>query len=205
MQALSRLNRDGVVQRVHKGLYYHPRTTDFGTTVPASSDVAALTTKAALHPSGLLAANVLGLSTQNPLRPDFATSNSSAPSAVTARRVHTDRPAARATLSREEGACLEFLRQRGRFSDLNAEATTARLLEFLSPPGRFERLVAAAEAEPPRVRAMLGALGEELGANEDCLARLRASLNAVSRFDFGSLGSLRNAAKWQARETPRAP
>ena len=46
---------------------------------------------------------------------------------------------------------------------------------------------------------MLGALGEELGKDQRALARLRASLNPFSRFDFGAFGGLRHAHKWQAK------
>ena len=46
---------------------------------------------------------------------------------------------------------------------------------------------------------MLGALGEELKANPRTLKRLRDSLNPLSTFDFGLLGDLPAAKKWQAR------
>lgn len=197
-QALSRLTREGLLQRVRKGLYYHPRPTVFGTTVASSSDVAAFSVRTPVHPSGLLAANILGLTTQNPLRPEFAAVGHNAPPVLEGNRVHTERPAARAQLSREEGAFLEILRQRGRFSDLDPEGTRAQLLRFLREPGRFARLAEAALEEPPRVRAMLGALGEDLGGDGRQLARLRESLNPLSRFDFGLLRSLPNAERWQS-------
>jgi hypothetical protein len=47
---------------------------------------------------------------------------------------------------------------------------------------------------------MLGALVEQLGTNRGTLRRLRASLNSLSRFDFGMLTALPNAGKWQAKE-----
>ncbi|MEX2560398.1 MAG: hypothetical protein WD403_10815 [Pirellulales bacterium] len=57
-----------------------------------------------------------------------------------------------------------------------------------------------AETEPPRVRAMLGAIGEQLGKSERALKSLRASLNPLSRFDFGNLSELSYAHQWQAKD-----
>jgi predicted transcriptional regulator of viral defense system len=50
--ALSRLARDGALRRVRKGVYYRPRQTAFGPSVPAASAAAAQTLRAPLHPRG---------------------------------------------------------------------------------------------------------------------------------------------------------
>ena len=42
----------------------------------------------------------------------------------------------------------------------------------------------------PASRALLGAIAEEIGKNATARARLRASLNPLSRFDFGLLAGL---------------
>ncbi len=47
---------------------------------------------------------------------------------------------------------------------------------------------------------MFGALGEKLGKDQKSLARLRASVNPFSRFDFGALAGLRHAREWQSKE-----
>jgi hypothetical protein len=47
---------------------------------------------------------------------------------------------------------------------------------------------------------MLGAIAEQLSPGEPALRRLRASLNPLSRFDFGLLSSLPRARQWQAKE-----
>ncbi len=70
------------------------------------------------------------------------------------------------------------------------------------PPGRFARLLKVAPAEPPRVRAMLGAIGQQIGQPESVLAPLRESLNPLSRFEFGILAALTYARRWQAKERP---
>lgn len=197
--ALSRLEREDVLERVRKGIYYRPAPTSFGPSIPAASAVAAQTLRAPLHPAGLTAASALGLTTQNPQRLEYATSGSAAPRALSDAVVHTGRPEARARLSAEEGAILEVLRERARSSDLSPEKTAQRLLRLLKDEERFRRLTNAATAEPPRVRAMLGALGEVLGMSPTLLGRLRRSLNPLSRYDFGRLASLPTAKAWQAK------
>ncbi len=197
--ALSRLVRDGELQRVRKGVYFRPRPTVIGPSVPAASGATATSLRSPLHPAGLSAANLLGLSTQNPARREYATSASDPPTALAGSRVRTRRPRARATLTAQEGALLELLRDRASTSDLPPAETTRRLQELLSDRARFARLAQAAAAEPPRVRAMLGALGELAGAEEQHVRALRKSLNPLSRFDFGVLSALPNTRSWQAK------
>jgi hypothetical protein len=196
---LSRLAREGELQRTGKGVYYRPAPTSFGPSIPGASAAAAQTLNAPLHPAGLSAANALGLTTQNPKRPEYATPAPGPPSALRGAVIHTGRPAVRATLSPEEGAILEMLRERARSSDLSPEETIRRLRQALSDEERYRRLVTAAMAEPPRVRAMLGALGQEVNMPPVLLDRLRGTLNPLTRFDFGILDALRHAREWQAR------
>ncbi len=66
--------------------------------------------------------------------------------------------------------------------------------------GRFKHLLQIAISEPPRVRAILGAIGQELGYSEKQLINLRKSLNPLSKFDFGRLIALKYASQWQAKE-----
>lgn len=184
---------------MRKGLYYRPRMTVIGPSVPSASAALAQTARAPLHPAGLSAASALGLTTQNPARAEFATPAAAAPGTLRNAVVHTRRPASRAGLDASDGAVLELLRERADASDLSPEQTARRLVSMVSDPERFTRLAGAAQSEPPRVRAMLGALGEQAGAPADELATLRESLNPLSKFDFGALRCLAHASEWQAR------
>lgn len=197
--ALSRLVHDGELRRMRKGVYFRPRPTVIGPSAPAASAAAASSLRSTLHPAGLSAANLLGLSTQNPARREYATPASDPPTALAGSRVRTRRPRVRATLTAEEGALLELLRDRASTSDLPPAETARRLQELLSDSERFARLARAGTEEPPRVRAMLGALGELAGAEEQHVRALRTSLNPLSRFDFGVLSVLPNARDWQAK------
>ncbi len=110
------------------------------------------------------------------------------------------RPQAWERLSSEDAALLDFLRHGGKTSELPPEETICKTLALISEKGRLGRLFQVAESEAPRVRAMLGAIAEEPGKNTAAGARLRASLNPLSRFDFGLLTGLSHARSWQAGE-----
>ncbi|MFO0842330.1 MAG: DUF6088 family protein [Gemmataceae bacterium] len=202
-QALSRLARQGELKRLGKGLYFRPRQTAFGPSLPNPSEIRALPVgQRGVFPAGVAAANLLGFTTQQPARIELATEASSLPMLIVGKEtvVHTRRPAAWRDLSETDAALLDFLRNRGATSELGPEETVRKLLELLSERGRLERLLELAPSEPPRVRAMLGALAQELGKSTRVLTRLRASLNPLSRFAFGALAALPHAKEWQAKE-----
>lgn len=202
-QSFSRLSREGVLQRLSKGVYYHARQTPFGTSRPNPVAIQNLATRRKkVFPYGITAANLLGFTTQNALTREIATNSLSLPRKLVGveTKVHARRPEAWAILSETEAALLDFLRRRGETSELPPQETISRLLALFSEKGRFERLLKVSDSEPPRVRAILGAIGECLRKSPKTLQRLRASLNPLSQFDFGVLADLEYAGRWQAKE-----
>jgi hypothetical protein len=202
-QSLSRLARRGVLQRLGKGLYYRPRPTVFGPSKPNPAQLQSLPVRRrGMFPAGTAAAHLLGFTTQSPARAELATDGLSLPRLIVGRDavIHTRRPEAWRALSETDAALLEFLRLRGAASELSPQETVHKLLGYLAEEGRFERLLRVAASEPPRVRAMLGAIGQQLGQPEGRLTELRKGLNPLSRFDFGTLAALECAGRWQAKE-----
>jgi hypothetical protein len=202
-QTLSRLARQGAIERLGKGLYYRPRQTAFGPSRPNLARIRSLATdRKGVFPAGTAAANLLGFTTQNPARIELATDSASLPRLFLGKDalIHTRRPAAWRALSEMDAALLDFLRNRGASSELPPEETVEKLLQYFREPGRFERMLKVAPSEPPRVRAMLGAIGEQIGQPDKFITGLRASLNPLSRFDFGILAALAHARRWQAKE-----
>lgn len=201
-QALSRLQRQGTVERLSKGVYYRGRKTTFGKSRPNPTALQQLASDhKPVFPSGLAAASLLGFTTQMAKHAEIATSALSLPRKLVGQEtvIHTRRPEAWASLSDTDAALLDFLREGGKFSELSPEETIRKTLTLLSEQGRFDRILRIADSEPPRVRALLGALGEQLGAAPKALHRLRTSLNPLSRFNFGILTALPNARSWQAK------
>jgi hypothetical protein len=202
-QALSRLSRQGVIERLGKGLYYRSRPTAFGPSRPNRTLLRSLPLpRKGVFASGVGAANLLGFTTQTPARVELATDGLSLPRQIVGQEaiVHTRRPESWRKLSETDAALLEFLRNRGAASELPPEQTVAKLLGYFREHGRLKRILEVAESEPPRVRAMLGAMAQELGLPSRRLAALRKSLNPLTRFDFGVLTALAHAKEWQAKE-----
>lgn len=171
----------------------------FGKSQPSRDAVLARRLTQRLLPAGLTAANLLGFTTQNPARREYATIASAVAFGDDTLHVTTRRPQTWERLLPEDAALLDFLRGRGSHSDLSEEETKARLLTLLHEPERFRRLVAVAPSEPPRVRAILGAIGQELGMPPALLSELKGNLHQRSRFDFGALRVLKHAREWQAK------
>jgi hypothetical protein len=202
-QALSRLTRKGRIERLSKGIYYSPRQTTFGKTLPSPASIQKLAAQhKTVFPSGIAAANLLGFTTQAPGRGEVATSALSLPRKLIGADtvIHTRRPEAWTGLSETDAALLDFLRAGGKTSELSPEETILRIVAILSARGRLGRLLKVANSEPPRVRAILGAIGEQLGKKPSTLRQLRDSLNPLSRFEFGLLAGLPHARAWQARQ-----
>jgi len=201
-RALSRLTHLKVIERLSKGVYYRARPTAFGTSRPKPAAISKLASKRKdVFPSGISAANLLGFTTQTARRGEVATSAGSLPRKLLGPDtvIHTRRPEAWSALSAEDAALLDFLRSGGKASELPPEQTIRRTMALLSERRRFNRLLRIAATEPPRARALIGALGEHLGIKPAALKALRASLNPLSRFDFGVFAALPNATDWQAR------
>lgn len=163
-QALSRLKRAGLIERLSKGIYYRPG-------VPHSAHAVRIRLGSR--------ANLLGFSMQTARRAEVVTTALSLPRKLVGSDtiIHTRRPERWADLSETDTALLNFLRRAGRTSELSPEETARCTVSLLSAPGRFERLLKAALSEPPRVRAILGAIGEQRGKKQASLESLRASLN----------------------------
>jgi len=202
-QALSRLTQRGMIERLSKGVYYSARDTAFGKSRPNPAEIRKLADKnSTVFPSGIAAANLLGFTTQSARHSEVSTSSLSLPRKLLGSDtvIHTRRPEAWDGLSQTDAAILDFLRRAGRTSELSPEETIRRTMSLFSEKGRFERLLRVAPSEPPRVRAIIGALGEQLGKKRAALRRLRDSINPFSRFDFGLFTGLRHARTWQAKE-----
>lgn len=148
--ALSRLAADGELVRVRKGLYYRGKRTRFGMTRPSTLEAALAVGGPGAGPSGVAAAQMLGLTTQVPATVEVAVPG---PTPEPMRGVRfRSRPYSRRErrLTPIEVAVLEVLRD-----PQAAEATwpqIARRIRELADQGVIRATVlAAAAADEPRV------------------------------------------------------
>lgn len=202
--ALSRLAKKGRIRRVRRSVYYVPRVTRFGTTKPNAASVAAavLTRRGiAWSPTGLAAYNRLGLTTQVSPTTTFAVSRKvRLASAGSSTRVSLRPVAVVGGASADERVVLDALRDLRWIPDTTPEHVIARVADlFRSKRVSFERVARFARREPPRVRAVLGAIGSSFGADQHILEVLKGSLNPLTRFSLGLSDKLETAREWNIR------
>jgi hypothetical protein len=202
--ALSRLTKKRRIRRVQKGVYYVPRVTRFGTTNPdPPSVVAAVLTRRGIawSPTGHAAYNRMGLTTQVSPTTTFAVSRKVRLASAGPNTKLSVRPAAAVrSASADERAVLDALRDLRWIPDTTPENVIARVSDlFRSNRISFERVARFARWEPPRVRAVLGAIGSSIVADPDILEELKASLNPMTHFSLGLSNKLATARKWNIR------
>ena len=216
--ALSRLHRKGELQRVRRGIYHRPHQTAFGASRPDPNAVAdTALRRGGVEPltTGLSQYNRLGLTTQV----SGAELVRAAPRRVRSKppalglRVRTrKRPLDRQPgIGADERAALDALREVRAIPDADPAAVLARLKTLLATNRLdYGRLARYALVEPPRVRALLGALGEALlpeygvAVERAGMERLRRSLNAFSRYHLPAKAerTLKHAANWRIVADP---
>jgi hypothetical protein len=117
--AIKRYLHSGVIRQLARGLYYYPQTDpDLGILTPSSDAVArALAGRDAvrLQPSGAYAANLLGLSTQVPMKIVYLTDGHSHIVKIDKKEIHLKKttPLNMATAGRTSGLVIQALRHLG--------------------------------------------------------------------------------------------
>ena len=137
-QALSRLSRQGVIERLGKGLYYRARPTAFGPSRPNLTQLRALPLRRkGVFPAGIGAANLLGFTTQSPAQVELATDGLSLPRQIVGKEaiVHTRRPESWRTLSETDTFSPRFPSQ-PRCVERAAGGTNGGQVARLLPGGR---------------------------------------------------------------------
>lgn len=204
--ALSRLKKDGIIERVRKGVYYKPKETRFGRTVPDAARVAVEILKGRKMRwgiSGLPIYNALGLTTQISAIPTFDVERNSGirslrVNAKTKVRVKAGRNLK--NMSPEERGVLDALRDIKSIPDTDPAEIVRRVAD-LSESERidFEKLVKLSKDEPPRVKALLGTIGDMLGKGDEILRPLKDSLNPTTSYKLGISTVIPEAEAWKIR------
>lgn len=207
--ALSRLSKDsgGLLRRVRRGVYYVPRKTRFGETKPELDHVMSYLLEhrgIAFAPTGTAAYNGLGLTTQISPKVTYRL-NRPTRSVDPGRRYFKIRSVTISPSYEVEGlgsselAVLDALKDLDRIPDATPAETITRIMDLIrSERLSLKRLVRLARHEPPRVRALVGAIGALLGAPK-AVTRLKKSLNPLTNFALNVGSVLPNAAEWQIR------
>lgn len=201
--ALSRMVRDGRIRRLRKGVYARPRETRFGAVLPTPETVARAILKSRgikATAGGLAAFNSLGLTTQVPsvVTLDVEKKTGALGGATSKVRIKTV-PRVRGMKAEERGV-LDALAALKKIPDTTPVEVFGRVADlFKSGRLSYSRVAEFAENEPPRVRALVGALGSLLREGLVARERLKRSLNGTTHFDLGIVGSVPEARSWQIR------
>jgi hypothetical protein len=75
-------------------------------------------------------------------------------------------------------------------SELTPLETKQKLLAYFHENGRFDRLMEVIATEPPRVRAMVGAIGQEIGEHAQSLMVYVLYLDLTFRLHLALFNSL---------------
>lgn len=202
-KTMERLQKKGVVKKLSKGRFYKPKMTVFGEKQPGEQDIL----KSYLYQKGQRTAyitgvslyNQLGLTTQLPSVIQIASRSRRNISGIGAIKVSPVK--SYVDVTEENYQILGFLDAMKDLKQIpDVEVSTALTLfqdriKGLKLPQQREMIVYAL-SYPPRVRALLGAIMEDIKSRVD-LDSLQQSLNPLTRFSLGiSDAILKTASKW---------
>ena len=204
-QTLSRLTRNGTLERLSKGVYYRPAQLPSDRAVPAprQSRDWQREPRRSFHPAP-----------QPPIcwvsarKHRGEASWQQAPS-VSPRNSSVPRPASMHGGRKHGRACLRQKQPSSTFYARAARQANCLPNEPLRRPWScWQRIVTLNGCSRWLIRTATGSrspgrTGRRVERDRAARARLRASLNPFSRFGFGEFASLTHARKWQAKERPK--
>lgn len=200
--ALSRLSKHGELRRIRKGIYHRPTITAFGPNRPNVASVADTVFKGrqSLPLGGY---NRLGLTTQVSNEMQRAVDRPTRIKSIRGIKIRTvTRPLSRQRgINQDERIALDALRHIRRIPDTTV-ASILKRIRSLMRDGRLQpkRLTRFALAEPPRVRALVGALADSIGCHDPNVRKLRRSLNPLTKFRLpGADKALPGASRWHIK------
>lgn len=168
LKAFSRLEGQGELQRVRRGLYWRGTETPLGMAPPPPTDVVhRVFGRTGVGPARISAALLLGLTTQVPRTPTFAVPylvEGIERAHLLERTRRTGRQAAK--LDEAEVALLEVLDSWEDVVELEPDAAIRRLASLVGTVLRPEPLAKSARTEPARVRERLRAVLTASGHGE---------------------------------------
>ena len=190
-KVLERLQKNGDIKKISKGVFYKPEQTVFGELQPDYSEQLRPylfeNGKRIAYETGPSLYNRLGLTTQMAFRIKIASQN---------KRISINRGALKARAVKSYTAVTdtnyELLGLLDVIKDIKRipDCTIANAVRIVS--GKFKKLedkeirkvIQYALFYPPRVRGLLGAILEELNTNSDTM-KLKESINPLTTFELG--------------------
>ena len=203
-KALERLRKKGTIRRISKGRFYRPRMTIFGEKRPNEEQLLKPYLyekgKRVAYITGLSLYNQLGLTTQIPTMWQIASRD---------KRIFINTEAIQASAVKSYVdvsddnyrllGLLDAIKDLKQIPDVDMQSAITIFRTGIGALSLMQQkeMMGYALSYPPRVRALLGAIMEELSYPED-LTCLSASLNPLTKFDLGIGETLiKSAPNWR--------
>lgn len=191
-KALSRLVDKGVIKRARKGYYYKPKVSVFGEQKPREDVLLSLylfeKNKQVAYVTGTRLYNRLGLTTQVPNAVRIASLDRQVKGKVGNTIVKPAKSYVKVTADNIKYLeILDVIKDLNTIPDLEKTDGIVYLKNVLRSfdAAEIKKLVTYGASYPPKVRALLGALLEELKINFSTYNVLKRSMNPSSSFDYG--------------------
>ncbi|OFZ79530.1 MAG: hypothetical protein A2583_10100 [Bdellovibrionales bacterium RIFOXYD1_FULL_53_11] len=202
-KTLSRLSKEGLIQRMRKGVYYYPKITALGPSQPDASALFAAAIKKSknitIYSGGTASFQNLGITTQAPAQYTIL-------GELASRKIRIGRMTAniqRRSFAHLNGASqediwiLDSIRNLKHVPDSTPSDAVAKIMSnFHASKRPLKKLLRFAQGEPPRVRAVIGAIAEQMGYHGPETRTLKKSLNPLTKFHIGITSVLSNASFW---------
>lgn len=200
-KALSRLTKEGKIVRVKKGLYHFPKTTVLGKSTPSVNQTIGSSKywdDLIHHAAGASAAYNLGVTTQVPAEIVMVGNTAHRSLLVDGVRVKIRRRNNRhlRALTEKEFFIIETMRDIRKIPGASSADAVPTLKKEIKKAD-VAALTRAALKEPPRVRALLGAILEDLRVGKDLRETLKLSLNPLTSYKLKVGNELRSAKNWR--------
>jgi len=190
-KSIERLIKKGVIKRISPGIFFRPKQTVFGELLPNDEEVLKSylfsNGKRIAYITGTYLYNKLGLTTQIPQIIKIASREKEVK--VNKANIKTKPAKSYVDVTNKNYQYLEILdaiKDFNKIPDLNIENGIKILLNILKKLRRedIDKILKYSLKYPPRTRALLGALLEEIGI-KDNFDNLLDSLNPLSEYSIG--------------------
>lgn len=197
---LSRLAKEGVIQRLEKGKYFKPKKSKFGTTGPGESEIIKSLADEG-YVSGSVAYNKLGLTTQVPNEVTIIGKKYNRKTKIGKLSVrYQKREGSFNNKSRKYLQILDAIKDIKKIPGTGTNEALSRLIGIIEEMSATEqeRLVKYGMDYKPMVRALLGAILEKIG--NQLYENLKRTLNPLTSYNIGILSEvLPNMTHWKIK------
>jgi hypothetical protein len=189
---LERLQKEGLIKKASKGVFYKPEQTVFGELMPDYSELLRPylfeNGKRVAYETGTSLYNKLGLTTQMAFRIKIASRG---------KRININRGALKADAVKSYAevnnnnyeilGLLDAFKDIKRIPDCSVYQAIRRLSAIIQEldDKQIDSMIKYALVYPPRVRALVGAVLQNIGFTGKTLDKLKNSLNPLSTLKFG--------------------